>query len=67
VGEAAELIDRSLKLPGELGQQGSALGGVVVGDVLSPPEIDREGNEVVLGAVVQIPLDAAPLGVGGCD
>ena len=41
--------------------------GVVGEDVLGEPEVHRERDEVLLGAVVEVALDLAALGVAGGD
>ena len=40
---------------------------VVLDGVLGEPQLDREGDEMLLRAVVQVPLELAPLGIAGRD
>ena len=41
--------------------------GVHVRELACQPHAHRERDQMLLGAVVQIAFDAAPLGVGGLD
>ena len=52
---APGLVDRALRL------------GVVLEALLEEPELEREGDETLLGAVVEVALEPAPLGVARLD
>ena len=57
LGLVVGLLDGPARRRRSVGGQGGA----------SHPEVEREGGETLLGAVVEVPLDAAPLGVRGVD
>ena len=65
VGQVAQLLDRVLHRVAERVEHlGGGLG--VVGEhVLGEAEVHRQRHEVLLGAVVEVALDLAPLGVAG--
>ena len=65
VGQVAQLLDGVLH---RVAERVEHLGGrlrVVGEDVLGEPQVHREGHEVLLGAVVEVALDLAALGVAG--
>src|SRR5215469_8824888 len=64
-GEAADLADRALELVSQITQQDSRAAGVGLGGAAGQPQGDRGGDQVLLGAVVQVAFDAPAFGVGG--
>ena len=63
-GQLAQLLDREPRLLARLGDQRRG-GGRVVDARLRQPERERQGDQPLLGAVVQVTLDPAALGVAG--
>ena len=68
VRELAQLGDRGLHVAAQvLEQREHGLGVAVLGDLAGQPELDRQRDEVLLRAVVQVALDGAARRVGGGD
>ncbi len=67
VREVAQLLHRVLEVGADLLEHRLGLLGVGVGELAGEPHAHRERDEVLLRAVVQVALDAAPLGVGRLD
>ena len=65
VGQVAQLLDRVLHGVAERVEHLGGGLGVVGEDVLGEAEVHRQRDEVLLGAVVQVALDLAALGVAG--
>jgi hypothetical protein len=65
VREAPQLIRRLPDVGAELGQDLPDLVIVAVGQLAGQTQLDREGGEPLLGAIVEVALDPAPLAVGG--
>ena len=64
VREVAELLHGFLEIEPDLVEHRLRLLGIGVGDLAREAHTDRERDEVLLRAVVQVAFDAAPLGVG---
>src|SRR5215813_5669548 len=64
-GQAADLADRVAELVSQITQQDSGAAGVGAGGAAGQPQGDRGGDQVLLGAVVQVAFDAPAFGVGG--
>ena len=67
VREVAQLLHRFLEIEADLVEHRLGLLGIGVGDLAGEPHTDRERDEVLLRAVVQVAFDAAAFGVGGFD
>ena len=67
MGQVAQLLDGVLHRVAERVEHLGGRLGVVGEDVLGEAQVHREGHEVLLGAVVEVALDLAPLGVAGRD
>ena len=67
VRQLAQLLDRLLDLAGELVEHLEPGVGVVDDDVPRQAQVHREGDEVLLRSVVQVPLDATTFGVTARD
>ena len=67
VGQVAELLDGVLHGLAERVEHLGGGFGVVGEDVLGEAEVHRQRHQVLLGAVVEVALDLAPLGVSGRD
>ena len=66
--EVADLLQRRLGLLVGVGHHRPALLGVVVVELLTGrAEVGGEGDEALLGAVVEVALDASALGLGAVD
>jgi hypothetical protein len=65
VREAAQLVRGLPEVGAELGQDLQDLVVVAFGQLAGQAQLDRQGGEPLLGAVVEVALDAAPLTVGG--
>ena len=65
--EVADLLERRLRLLVGVGEQAPALLGVGVDLLLRRAEAGGEGDEALLGAVVEVTLDAPALGLGAVD
>jgi len=65
VGKLAQLVERFLHVAAQAVQDLAALVRVGVEQRLHQPDLDRQGDEVLLGAVVQVALDPPPRLVGG--
>jgi hypothetical protein len=64
VREAAQLVRCLPDVGAELGQNLQKLVVVAFGQLAGQAQLDRQGGEPLLGAVVQVALDPAPLTVG---
>ena len=65
--ELADLLERECELGLGRVDQLRHLGRVGLEAALDQVEMERDGHEPLLGAVVQVALDTAPLGVAGGD
>ena len=65
--ELAELFERLRKLVRGLAEETIRLLGVVLDARLREAEHERERDEPLLGAVMEVALEAAPLDVAGLD
>ena len=65
MGEVAQLLDRLLHVDRELLEHLDRRSGSSATMSRARLEVHRQRHEVLLGAVVQVALDAAALGVGG--
>ena len=63
--EAPQFVRRLPDVGAELGQDLPDLVIVAFGQLASQAQLDREGGEPLLGTVVEVALDPAPLTVGG--
>ena len=66
-GQLAQLLDGELRLLAGLGDQPRGPRRVLLELRLGEAERDGDGDHALLRAIVQVPLDPAPLGVGGVD
>ena len=66
-GEVAQLAHRELGLAARLLHELAGALGVAVEALLGHAQVEGEGDEARLGAVVQVALDAVQLGGGGVD
>ncbi len=64
VREAAQLVRCLPDVGAELGQDLQDLVVVAFGQLAGQAQLDRQGGETLLGAVVEVALDPAPLTVG---
>ena len=67
MGQDAQLGDRVLEVALDLVDHRQRVGGIVLDRVLGETQLDGEGDEMLLGAVVEVALELAPLGVAGRD
>ncbi len=65
VGERPELGDRRLDVTLDLVDHRHRIGGVVLDGVARQAELDGERHEVLLGPVVEVAFELAPLAVAG--
>ena len=65
--ELADLLERERELGLRRVDQLRHLGRIGLEAALDQVQMERDGHEPLLGAVVQVALDAAPLGVAGGD
>ena len=65
--ELAQLPDRELRLLARLGDQPRRDRGIALELGLGEPERERQRDQPLLGAVVEVALDPPALGVGGVD
>ena len=61
-GELAELLERLLEVVADALEHRLRGRRIVVQGFLGHPEVEGEGDEALLGAVVQVPFEASPLG-----
>jgi hypothetical protein len=61
------LVEGLLDVTPHLLQHGLRSFGVAVHRLARALDVDREGDEVLLRTVVEVPLDPAPVGVGTLD
>ena len=64
-GELAELFERLLEVVADALEHRLGRGRVVAQGFLGHPQVEGEGDEALLGAVVQVPFEAPPLGDAG--
>jgi hypothetical protein len=64
VREVPQLLGGLPDVAAEFREQDPGLAGVVLGQFAGQAHLDRQGGEPLLGAVVEVALDPAPLGVG---
>ena len=64
-GELAELLERELEVFADAVEHRFRRRRVVVQRLLGHPEVEGEGDEALLGAVVQVAFESPPLGVAG--
>ena len=65
--QVADLAEGGLRLLVGLGDEGLAPLGIGLQALPGMAEVHRQGDEALLGAVVEVPLDPAPLGFGRVD
>ena len=65
--ELAQLVEGRAEFRLRVGDELMGPQGVVVDHAVRHPQLKRERDEPLLRAVVQVPLEAAPLGVSGLD
>ena len=65
--ELAELLERELEVVADAVEHRSGGRRVVVQGFLGHAQVQREGDEALLGAVVEVALESSSLGVGGVD
>ena len=65
--QVADLLERRLRLLVGLGDQRRAALGVGLEALAGHAEVHGEGDEALLGAVVEVALDAPALGLGAVD
>ena len=63
VGERTQLLDRVLEVALDLVDHGDGIRGVVLDRIAGQPQLHGQGDQVLLGAVVEVALELAPLGV----
>ena len=63
MGELPELLNRLLHFARQLIEHLCSGGGIVRDDVARQAQVDGQGHQVLLGAVMEIALDPPPLGV----
>ena len=66
-GELAQLVERRQQRFGDPGHPGLQLRLVPGYGALGGPQFQHQGHQPLLGAVVQVTLDASPGLVGGCE
>jgi hypothetical protein len=66
-GQLAQLLERVLELLARGGQVGAGTVGIGLEAPLDHAQLERERHEPLLGAVVEIALQAPALGVAGLD
>jgi hypothetical protein len=66
-GKRPELLDCGVDVVAHLGEQRSCRLRVGGEELLCKPKVHAQSDEVLLGAVVEVALDAQPLGVGRRD
>ena len=65
--QLAQLGCRLTELTGHLLHELSRLGGVGLELCARQPQVERQRDQPLLGAIVEVALDPQPLGVGGGD
>ena len=66
-GEVAQGFERFVGVAFDLRDRGQAALGIAVEQHLGQPQLHLEGHQVLLGAVVEVALELAPLLVLRCD
>ena len=66
-GELAQLVQRCGELVARLGRELLALGRVAADRALGSTQLQRDGDEALLRAVVEVALEPPALGVAGLD
>jgi F420-dependent oxidoreductase-like protein len=60
-GEVAQIFESSFGVALDVAEQAGALGRVSLGELLGEPGLDGEGDQLLLGAVVEVALDPPSL------
>ena len=60
-GQVSQVLERRLRILMDVAEQGHALARIALRDLLRESRFDGEGDELLLGAVVEVALDPPPL------